>query len=1161
MPSFTRLRSFTASALLTLAVVQPALADDTEIYQSQAAAKGARPNVLFVMDTSTSMGTEVQETIPAYDPNTDYGGVTGACPANRIYFSVGGANPPSNCSSGNYFSTSHNKCAASLDALKNIGGVGIWPAFNSATRAVQWYSNSGVNAWRNLANNDAGDVECFADEGINGSASGDGSPWLDGRSGKGKWSATDQTRWTSAGTPPSGIPTTTYRFYSANYINYLNGPKAPQGQTRLEIVKNVATSLATSLTGVNLGLMRYTNMAQNSEGGYVVEPVARIEDNRSTIVSKINSLPADGYTPLSETYYEAALYLQGLAPDYGKDYSNPTSIGADGNYISPIEYTCQKNYIVYLTDGAPTRDESANTKIQDMVKGGACTSAVEPFHDGGWTPGSGICMDELAGWMADTDGTKGTDLRGGIDGKQTAQTYMIGFGNSVGTSRPYLDAIATAGGTDQSYTATDVPSLTKALQTIFSDIQQDSGTFVTPSIAVNAFNRAQTDQDLFFSLFKVGKSQHWRGNLKKYKLKDSVIVATNDVSAVDANGDFVSGTTSFWSSEPDGADVTKGGAVSKLAAPDARPLYTSISNKTIVKPENSLSATNLTDALVGTGDSTTDCGDACKASIAWARGFKLDVNDPNNVLADVDKFMGDPLHGRPAIVTYGKLSNGQPDTVVFVPTNDGFLHAVAGPDAGGTELWGYIPPELLPRLGALRLGTNASHTYGLDGDIRVLRLDKNQDGVIDPGDRVWLFFGMRGGGNHYYGLDVTNPKAPQLLWDIGPDQLPNVGQTWSPPVVTRVRVGGSNGNTDPEKFVLIFGGGYDSTQESQDYSTDAVGNRVFMVEAQTGKLLWSAGGPGGAAAPDLLFQDDADDVTDDGIEMSNSIPGRITVIDTNGDQFADRLYAGDMGGRIWRFDIYNGQDPSTLVTGGIFGKLGDGGLPSPTPANNRRFYNAPDVSLVQIRGTDPFYNVAIGSGYRGHPLDLKTEERFYSLRDRNPYAQFSQDAYNKAKPILDTDTTLVDISADPTGTPVTSTDEGWKLTLSKRDGAGEKVLSESITVNNVVLFTTFQPTSAAGKGACFPTATNRAYALTAFGGKPAIDFTETSTPVLNNDDISVVLKQKDSIVGDLAVAVLRDGTTSAATPPTICLAGMEVLKKCVNVGGTIRTFWNRRDAQ
>ncbi len=109
--------------------------------------------------------------------------------------------------------------------------------------------------------------------------------------------------------------------------------------------------------------------------------------------------------------------------------------------------------------------------------------------------------------------------------------------------------------------------------------------------------------------------------------------------------------------------------------------------------------------------------------------------------------MGDPMHGRPAVISYGVhdlVTPPENNTVVFMPTNDGFLHAISGPSkGGGNELWAFVPPELLNRLNTLRQDTPADHTYGLDGDIRVLRMDKNQNGKIDSGDRVWLFFGMR----------------------------------------------------------------------------------------------------------------------------------------------------------------------------------------------------------------------------------------------------------------------------------------------------------------------------------------------------------------------------------------------------------------------------------
>jgi len=1152
-----RTTAFTLGALLTAASAGPVFGDDIEIYKNHAEDLGARPNVLLIMDSSASMVINtIPGTKPLYDPAEDYGSGSGCAKKGAGYYFSTDNNPPKSCDSKYYVSAANFVCAAAKEGLDTAG---MWP-FAGRAPAVQ-YRNGG---WTTLNGND-GKVECKADEGVHGdSTDSTKKPYLDGRKNQSAWSATNQNRW-------DALSPGNYRFYTSNYMNYLYGPNKETDLTRLEVAKGVAKALASSVTGVNLGLMRYNG----DTGGFIVEPVGNIADNRSTLVKAIDDLDAPDYTPLSETLYEAALYFQGKKPAYGAARSKPSSMSG-GNYISPIQYSCQKNYIVYLTDGAPTRDHNSNADIQSMINATkepdiSCKSTVEPFHDSFWTEGSGLCLNELTGWLAgqgdpEPDGEqdpnpKGTDLSTTVLGKQTVNTYIIGFGEGVTASKNYLDEAAAAGGTVSAYSAKDGGALTDALQQIFTSIQQTSGSFVTPSVSVNAFNRAQTSDDLYFSLFKVGNSLHWSGNLKKYKLQRSTtdpnatakIVDAGGKDAVDSDGFFAPGTTSLWSGSPDGANITIGGAVSQLPDPDSRKVYTTLSGTTLVELKDS----NVNDKAMATGDSTTSCGTECKAAVAWARGYRLDADDPDKILTDTQQFIGDPLHGRPLVVTYSSSK-----TLIFVPTNDGFLHAFDSET--GKEEWSWIPPELLGRLKDLRKPTGANHTYGLDGDIRVLRLDVDQDGEIESGDRVWIFFGMRGGGDHYYAMDVTTPGSPKLMWNIGPAELPNVGQTWSTPVVTRVRVG-TNGNTDPEKFVLIFGGGYDLNQESQSYSQDEKGNRIYMVEAQTGKLLWSAGGPSNAAAPNLLFEDTSGDGS--GNAMDNSIPGRITVIDTNGDLFADRMYAADMGGRIWRFDIFNGKEASNgLVTGGVFAKLGAGGVPGADKvADNRRFYNAPDVSLINIRGTAPFFNIAIGSGYRGHPLNKQTVERFYSLRDMNPYAQLSQADYNNWKPILDTDGDdsdqkgLVDVTADPAGTAVTSEASGWKLTLTR---AGEKVMSESTTVNNVLLFTTFQPTSTTGAGACYPTAVNRVYALTAFGGKPAINFKEGTAgdEELTNEDISTELKQKDTIVGDVAVAVQRDEQSSIA-PPTICLAGMEVLKKCVDIGGTIRTFWNRGDAK
>ena len=616
---------------------------------------------------------------------------------------------------------------------------------------------------------------------------------------------------------------------------------------------------------------------------------------------------------------------------------------------------------------------------------------------------------------------------------------------------------------------------------------------------------------------------------------------------------FEKGTTSIWSPTADGEIITSGGAVSQLPGADSRKIYTSVAGAALTDVGNAVTVANanITNGLVGVGPETdtTACSasTACQTAVNWARG--KDVNDIDGD-ADRDeqrKFMGDPLHGRPAVVTYGKTGSGTPDTVVYFPTNDGFLHAIAS--ATGQELWSYIPPELMKRLSLLNTTTQSNaRSYGIDSDVVVLRLDANQNGVVESGDRVWLFFGLRGGGNHYYGLDVTDRTQPKLLWNIGPDQLPGIGQTWSPPTIARVNVTGTNKNDDKERFVLIFGGGYDVTQEAQGYSTDKLGNRIYMVDASTGKLLWFAGGTenGSTGTPDLVLNAA-------GRKMNNSIPARITVIDTTGDLFADRMYVGDMGGRVWRFDIFNGQPKATLVTGGVIAQLGAGELTSPPAASNRRFYNAADVALINLRGQDPFYNIAIGSGYRGHPLDKLTEERFFAVRDPMPFSRLTQAQYNALTPVLDSE--LVDITSSPSTVAVTKTDKGWKLSMSTNGVfTGQKVLSEAITADNIILFTTFEP-SGVIKKPCFPVSTNRAYALTAFGGKPVLDFNDDKK--IDDTDISVDLEQ-EGIVGDVNLAVLRK---EGEPPKSVCLAGLRLLKKCVDIGATVRTFWDRADAK
>jgi type IV pilus assembly protein PilY1 len=119
----------------------PLLADDTEIYLGDLDfSADIRPNILFIIDTSGSMGTSVTVSNGSYDPATSY---SGDCDASRIYWDSDG-NPP-DCDTGNWFEAASNLCADSSAALTTGPGlyVGRLARYRlSSRRADRWSSLS-----------------------------------------------------------------------------------------------------------------------------------------------------------------------------------------------------------------------------------------------------------------------------------------------------------------------------------------------------------------------------------------------------------------------------------------------------------------------------------------------------------------------------------------------------------------------------------------------------------------------------------------------------------------------------------------------------------------------------------------------------------------------------------------------------------------------------------------------------------------------------------------------------------------------------------------------------------------------------------------------------------------------------------------------------------
>ena len=1119
-----------AGLLLALTSGTPAIADDTELLLINPDRVQQVPNVMLIIDSSGSMGDQ-EQTREVYDYLLPY---------------VGGAVP---CDPNYYYWTEYKKVVPSCDLTNTkrilktaflcdsgtmqIQGIGSYRKTMSQHRDGAsgifsiWLGITDSVRWQKLEpGNETDIVECSTDSGDHGDGvdtsavyaqrGGDRPPFID--------DADEEVNWGSWPTSQS------VTVFDGNYLNYIGNPVLIM-DSRINIVQNTATAILNSIEGINVGIMRFNNV----DGGPVLLDLMDLDTNRASILATINGIPSGGNTPVSETVYESARYWRGLPAHYGELINeHPTDPNALVStapeiYAQPTSKACAKNFNVVLTDGQPTQDTDPPGLVDALPNWGTTLG-----YAGCTGTGDGACIDDISAYLFSDD------IDPNLPGVQTVTTHTIGFAINL----PILEEAALRGGGTY-FLADDVQSLTLALLEIVNDIQDRNLSFAAPAVAVNAFNRTQNLNDLYLTTFQASEKIRWPGNLKKYRIASGQIVDRNDVPAVDPNtGSFYDSAASYWSLGTDGNDVSTGGVVENLPAPASRNIYTNISaDPNLTVGANALTPSNATAFALSDFGLTGAAGEpTIDDVIRWTRGE--DVADEDlDPATTVIKQLGDPLHSQPAAVVYGGTP-ANPDVVVYTATNQGSVHAVNA--ATGQELWSFIPQEHLVNLPMYYINAEAPFKfYGVDGDIVPVVADRDNDGIIEPvdGDFVYVMFGMRRGGSAYYMLDVTDRNNPVVKWRLS---APEFGQTWSRPTIARVDMNDPGLNID--KAVVVFGGGFDNVHDNINHPTiaDSKGAGVYMVDLQSGNVLWRAG------------SDNAADLQLSG--MTRSIATQIRVIDLNGDNLADRMYASDMGGQLYRFDIYSGNAPggtgvNALVTGGVHAQLGAEGTGSPTVADTRRFFAAPDVSVFNDNAQNRrFIAISIGSGYRAHPLDDSNTDRFYSIRDKNVFNQMTQAEHDSFSPVVDSE--LVEISGQ-VGTIIGPNQRGWKFTLP----ADQKVFTDSVTFNNEVFFVAFSPDSTGAATCAAGAGRNFLYRVAVMNGDPLVNL---STIVAGEEDNERV---QDLAQGGIAPspAFLFPSPDPSCTgddcsPPPIGCIGVE----CFDPGFPnfpVRTLWTQDGIQ
>lgn len=762
---------------------------------------------------------------------------------------------------------------------------------------------------------------------------------------------------------------------------------------------------------------------------------------------------------------------------------DPDAFSGD-NYISPIDdLACANNYILFVSNGGPDSGENNDAETALDALGGVfaddpITIVTHDNFESNW-------LDEYARYLYNND------INDDVDDKQNVSVYAIDVFDAVNATGEQYDpskdagdykdfgltkpeagahslmysASAGVGGGDY-LVASDADSLVAALNDVVDDILEKNSVFAAVSLPVSVNIKGTNENQIYMGIFRPSAEPRWAGNLKLYQIgldgitgKPILVDADGQPAEDTATGFIETLARSFWtadstywtniptlsvsrgsvttsvSDDPDGKEVERGGVAQGLRqyVGTGRTVYTCTGSCSSLENFNT-SNTNLAAADFGAAD-TTEMNDI----INWSKGIDLENADGDSP-ADVTNIRpmvhGDVVHSQPVVINYG----GTLGPWVFYGSNDGMFHSVDGgvvektedPDStDGEEAWAFTAPEHFAQLKTLYDNATLSNgfdnkPYFFDGSVGSYVV-YNSDSEVTS---ATIFLTARRGGDLLYALDVSNPKLPTIKWrkTSADDGFTELGQTWSKPVVTKLKIGSS------DKVVLVMGLGYDPDVDDDGAATRTQGRGVIVIDAETGEDIWqvTSGSVSGEAGKVLSESN-----------MMYSVPSDLAVIDRDGNGYSDRVYFGDTGGQLWRLDI-----ASTDVNDWKATRLFKFATSGP------RFLNSPDV----VESPDGTYDmVIIGSGNREKPVDTSVQNYMVFYRD---YDQHTTSTSTSTLTLSDLAAATTKVSGsteefDPDTDIISNSKflKGWYLELE----GGEKVVSSALTTNQVATFATNIP--------------------------------------------------------------------------------------------------------
>ncbi len=570
-------------------------------------------------------------------------------------------------------------------------------------------------------------------------------------------------------------------------------------------------------------------------------------DNSLTDFNAINQLIQDR---LVATRPFGGTPIAGMLDDVRVYFNTNNDVSSTGD---PYD-SCRERYVVLVTDGYPDSD-FRDARFNCETPGYTC-----PYNRAEAISG------DLCRW--DAGRLKCTGRVNGV--------YVIGFDIADPQAIARLNDIANTGGTCDPISgrcalfANDRLSLLASLSAVLDRAARDVTTRTAPTFASSAGVAAGVQTQFQFQTgFLAGNMgtdptvarTPWSGTLERVRIECSGLVPTQ--RAVDDTDRFhvILNNRNLGSNPRNLLTVVPGSRAT--AGRTIIGDYAGVSFEPF-----SLGNTRVSNTILGVGSPASR-----DAVINYVHG----VSPPERAA----RRLGDIYHSTP--VSIGPPTNDLADesynlyrlrpevanrpVMVYTGTNDGVLHAfaaenhniLAGPHAGtnltaGTELWGFVPPVLLPALETAA----ASHQFMVDGTPVVREvLFSRSPGTAPDASRYHtvLITGLRGGADAFEALDVTDPLAPKFLWQFGE---PDLGPTYGRPAIgvayfefdgllqeraIAVLPGGMGAIDVTSPFCLpppaadpaVLGtGGLRTRRRCWDMRE---GRQLYIVDVQTGRLL------------------------------------------------------------------------------------------------------------------------------------------------------------------------------------------------------------------------------------------------------------------------------------------------------------------------------------